>query len=426
MYHQPAVKPARARFSRFFRAQVLLIWSWGVLLPLCAIAAFLRQPILGGHELDNSAIAGTLSIFCAIIFVRKVTSFPGVSALGYVLPTFAGAYAAAIAGLFAARIDYSNAFIFTSFVMATGLAFAYSYWQERSERRRFYLVPSGRINEMLTIEGVEWAIMTSPALPLDARAVIVADLHADHEDAWERMLATAALQGHPVYHTKQIRESLTGRVSIEHLSENSFGSLLPNLAYRKVKRLIDIGVCVAIAPVIAAPMLAIALAVRVDSRGPALFTQKRVGYRGRHFVVYKFRSMRAEDVDHQSISAAMTQNEDHRITKVGRFLRRSRLDELPQLFNVLRGDMSLIGPRPEAVPLSEWYDAELPFYTYRHIVRPGLTGWAQVNQGHVSDLGAVHVKLHYDFYYIKNFSAWIDILIALRTIPIVFSGFGSK
>jgi len=112
--------------------------------------------------------------------------------------------------------------------------------------------------------------------------------------------------------------------------------------------------------------------------------------------------------------------------RVGGFLRRVRLDELPQIFNVLRGEMSLIGPRPEAVPLSRWYESELPFYFYRHIVRPGISGWAQVHQGHVTDLDAVHQKLTYDFYYIKNFSAWLDILIALRTIPTMLSGFGSK
>jgi len=107
-------------------------------------------------------------------------------------------------------------------------------------------------------------------------------------------------------------------------------------------------------------------------------------------------------------------------------LRRSRIDELPQLWNVLKGEMSLIGPRPEALALSEWYERELPFYTYRHIVRPGITGWAQVNQGHVAELGDVHIKLHYDFYYIKHFSAWLDILIMLRTVSTMLTGFGSK
>ena len=109
-----------------------------------------------------------------------------------------------------------------------------------------------------------------------------------------------------------------------------------------------------------------------------------------------------------------------------RFLRRTRLDELPQILNILAGDMSWIGPRPEAIDLSTWYEAEIPFYSYRHIVRPGITGWAQVNQGHVADLAEINMKLQYDFFYVKNFSAWLDILITMRTVVVMLNGFGSK
>jgi len=217
-------------------------------------------------------------------------------------------------------------------------------------------------------------------------------------------------------------------VQIEHLSENSFGSLLPNMAFRKIKRLIDIACSLLVLPLLLVPLVLVALAIRLDTPGPIFFRQKRMGYRGRHFDVLKFRTMRhrpAGDAG-DARGQAMTREDDDRITRVGRFLRRTRIDELPQFLNVLRGHMSVIGPRPEAIPLSEWYESELPFYAYRHIVRPGITGWAQVNQGHVAELEDARLKLHYDFYYIKHFSAWLDALIALRTIGIVFSGFGSK
>lgn len=143
----------------------------------------------------------------------------------------------------------------------------------------------------------------------------------------------------------------------------------------------------------------------------------------------KFRTMHVRTIEDDEASArtnAMTQAADARVTRIGKLLRPCRLDELPQIFNILLGQMSWIGPRPEAVPLSTWYAAEIPFYSYRHIVRPGLTGWAQVNQGHVTSVEDVYEKLNYDFYYIKNYSAWIDVLVALRTIPIMVSGFGSK
>jgi len=124
--------------------------------------------------------------------------------------------------------------------------------------------------------------------------------------------------------------------------------------------------------------------------------------------------------------SAMTKEGDNRITSIGHFLRHSRIDELPQLVNVLKGEMSWIGPRPEAMILSRWYEQEIPFYRYRHIVRPGITGWAQVSQGHVVEVTDVTSKLYYDFYYIKNYSLWIDILIVIRTIRTMMTGFGAK
>jgi lipopolysaccharide/colanic/teichoic acid biosynthesis glycosyltransferase len=107
-------------------------------------------------------------------------------------------------------------------------------------------------------------------------------------------------------------------------------------------------------------------------------------------------------------------------------LRKFRLDEIPQIINILKWQMSWIGPRPEAEVLSNWYTNELPFYRYRHVVKPGISGWAQVNQGHVAELDEVYRKLQYDFYYIKYFSAWLDILIFLRTIKTMLTGLGSK
>src|SRR5690606_35231499 len=126
------------------------------------------------------------------------------------------------------------------------------------------------------------------------------------------------------------------------------------------------------------------------------------------------------------VAAAITRDDDRRIPRVGRFLRKSRLDELPQLINVLKGEMSWIGPRPEALVLSQWYEREIPFYPYRHVVRPGISGWAQVHQGHVADVEDVTDKLHFDFYYIKHFSLWIDLIIVGRTIKTMLTGFGAR
>jgi len=147
------------------------------------------------------------------------------------------------------------------------------------------------------------------------------------------------------------------------------------------------------------PLLGLAaLAIKYDSPGPVFFMQPRMGYRGEVFRIWKLRTMRA-DIE----GGQYTDGDDIRVTRIGRLLRRYRIDELPQMINILRGEMSWIGPRPESLPLSEWYEREIGFYSYRHIVRPGITGWAQVQQGYAARPENVKHKLHYDFYYIKHF-----------------------
>ena len=195
------------------------------------------------------------------------------------------------------------------------------------------------------------------------------------------------------------------------------------------KRLIDIVGSVLLLPVLAVPLLVIALLIKLDSKGPVLFVQERVGFRGRTFRMVKFRTMRerAAITEEEALrNDAMTRDGDDRITRVGQFLRKTRIDELPQVLNILRGEMSWIGPRPEAESLAKWYESELPFYSYRHIVRPGITGWAQVNQGHVTDVSDVNAKLRFDFYYVKNISLWLDFLIVLKTFRVILTGNGAK
>lgn len=218
-----------------------------------------------------------------------------------------------------------------------------------------------------------------------------------------------------------------GKVDVGHLSEHTLGSLTPDGTYLEAKKAID-WVSALVGLLLFLPIgLAIAAAIRLDSPGPALFRQVRVGYRGEAFTVYKFRTMAvAAPAEHAELDAEMTHDGDRRVTRLGRLLRRSRLDEVPQLFNILRGEMSWIGPRPEALKLSTWYEQQLPFYRYRHVVRPGITGWAQVNQGHVTAVDQVQEKLHYDLYYVKNLSLRLDILIVLRTVHTVLTGFGAR
>jgi lipopolysaccharide/colanic/teichoic acid biosynthesis glycosyltransferase len=166
-----------------------------------------------------------------------------------------------------------------------------------------------------------------------------------------------------------------------------------------------------------------AIAIKLDSSGPVLYKQKRMGYQGVPFTIYKLRTM--EDRSSAEHSHYTTAN-DARITGVGRYLRGYRLDELPQIFNILAGEMSWIGPRPEAISLAAWYESEIPFYNYRHMVRPGISGWAQVNQGNVAEPKFARIKLEYDFFYIKRLSFWLDFVIFVKTFGTIFSRFGAR
>lgn len=403
-----------------------LLFAIGV--PLFARAALAPEVVFSiNHQV--TILAGIVAHLSGYLIYRRLGAFPGIAAAGTILPTFLLTYGIVFAAIFLFRWDYSRFQAFGSFLMSTTWYFGLNLWAGRGGFYRLAIIPGGTVDQVRAIRDVKWTILLSPVMPTETVHGVVADLRADLSDAWERFITSCALAGVPVFHVKQVKESLTGRVDIEHLSENTLGTLTPDEAYVFCKLVLDwIGALIGL--ILLSPLLVIvALAIRHDSPGPALFRQTRVGYRGKPFTVYKFRTMRIaapETAGDNVKNLAMTRAGDTRITRLGHFLRKSRIDELPQLINILRGEMSWIGPRPEAEVLSKWYEAELPFYLYRHIVRPGISGWAQVNQGHVTAVSEVHEKLHYDFYYIKNFSPWLDIVITIKTIRTMLTGFGAR
>jgi lipopolysaccharide/colanic/teichoic acid biosynthesis glycosyltransferase len=172
-----------------------------------------------------------------------------------------------------------------------------------------------------------------------------------------------------------------------------------------------------------APLMAlIAIAIKLDTPGPIVFSQERVGLRGRRFMVHKFRSMRRDAERHTGPMWA--KENDDRVTRIGAFLRKCRFDELPQLWNVLRGEMSFIGPRPERPYFVDLLKAEIPFFDLRHYVKPGITGWAQVMYPYGASVEDSHRKLEYDLYYAKNLSLSLDLLILLKTVGVVIKGEG--
>ncbi|UDL91646.1 sugar transferase [Mesorhizobium sp. PAMC28654] len=407
------------------RFQLLGGLTFAIALPALIRMSFDPEVIVSPN-MQMTIAAAFIAHTTGYLAHKRIGNFPGVAATGYILPTFALSYCVVFLTIFFFRIDYSRFQAAASFIQSTLWYFGLSLATRRLDPYRLGIIPGGDVDKLESISGVSWHWIRSPDEIVQYASGVVADLRADLSDEWERYIADRALSGTPVYHVKQITESLTERVEIEHLSENTLGSLNPNQAYLKIKQAIDWMAALFVLVVFSPVFGLVALAIRLESRGPALFSQDRMGYRGNVCTVYKFRTMRLAAPAGDEKEKAITKAGDTRITRLGRLLRKSRIDELPQAINILRGEMSWIGPRPEALVLSRWYEAELPFYRYRHIVRPGITGWAQVNQGHVAAVEEVLEKLHYDFYYIKNFSPWLDVLIVFRTVKTMLTGFGAK
>ncbi len=421
------IPPPRIRRGIYhsFRFQLAVVLLAGVVLPVLLAVGSLGGLALSSAPVRNSAILVAFAAFGLVCSIRRLGLYPGAGVQKYIIPTLVILYALVFGTIALLRLEYSNTVLVLGFLGTLFARYGIASLNTYGTQRLHAIVPGGRVGIVGKLPGLIAMKLDRPELPSATRAVIIADLHHDHAPEWERFLAECAINGVPVYHYKQLWEALTGKVQMEHLSENSFGALIPGNGYRKAKRLGDLLLSLVLLPLILPIMAITALCIRLDSAGPVFFRQERMGYRGRPFRVLKFRTMTTTH-DGKDRNASMTMTDDQRITRLGAFLRRTRLDELPQVWNVLRGEMSWIGPRPEAVALSEWYEGELPFYRYRHIVRPGISGWAQVNQGHVCSLEEVDDKLQFDFYYIKNISYWIDLLIFFRTFRVILSGFGAK
>lgn len=420
--------PGKAGLLMRMELLVLLVSGLGAAL---IVAAYLDHAFFSG-AFSETVVGLALSISLSWYTLSRLKDHANARHLSYVIPVNAVVFLGALGIIALLRIPYSGSMFATGAAAAVSVSFLSAAYG-RKILNPHVVVSGGRAHEIhLGNQFLPAPSLTDLEKMLASSRrdwAIVADLHYPHSERAERLFAKAALAGVPVYHFRQIAEMQSGQVKITHLSENELGSLIPNAPYTAAKRLVDIIGALVLIPLCMPFFVILALLIRLDSPGNPIFIQERMGFRGLTFKMIKFRTMRqrapAADNEQQR-EDAMTRNDDDRITSIGRFLRKTRIDELPQIFNVLRGEMSFIGPRPEACSLSQWYEAELPFYSYRHIVRPGITGWAQVNQGHVTDVNEVLDKLRFDFYYIKNISLWLDILICFKTLRVMIGGIGAK
>ena len=367
-----------------------------------------------------SLFGSIIAIIIGHISLSRFTSLPTIDAKTYVLPSFLLGYSAVLAIVYASSTAFGHYHFFISFFIVVPWYFALAVLRERMVKTHLAFIGPNSQPIIAMLQNIEWSVLDVPVLPHPVSAIVV-DSHADLQPEWEHFIAEAVLQGIPVHDVRHMREVLTRRVEITHLAQNNFGSLLPALTYIRIKRIFDLAFAIPALILILPVILIFGALIAIESRGSAVFTQQRMGFRGVPFTFYKLRSMRSNGG-----GAHFTQVGDARITRIGAFVRKYRIDELPQIWNIVRGDMSWIGPRPEVLELAEIYEQGIPFYVYRHAVRPGISGWAAVHQGNVAEVDAATIKLQYDFFYIKYCSLWLDVLILLMTVRTIITGFGSR
>lgn len=417
------------RHSRWYE-QILLSYIFQFVVGLIFLILFSAVPIWGWkfYKLEDpniftSLLTCSLAFFISTLTLRNLFRLPGSQSVGYVLPITGLYFTIPIVFILIFRTTYSLQVFLASYLITLLWCYIGFFIGKRYRVIRYALLPFGDIKDLNSAHGAMFEVLQKPDLNSQRYNAILADFNNKKlTPEWERFIANCTLARIPVYSINKIRESLLGRVKINHLSENEFGSLMPSTSYEIIKRCIDLGFSILILPIFIIIFVIVGLLIRLESKGSVFFIQERMGFRGKSFSMYKFRSMY---VDKKGSKFTNPEN-DPRITKVGQFIRKYRIDELPQVFNILLGQMSFIGPRPESLELSKWYEKDVPFFAYRHVVRPGISGWAQVEQGYAAEVDGMKVKLEYDFYYIKNFSFWLDVLITFKTVKTILTGFGAR
>ncbi|PML10646.1 hypothetical protein BCT86_00180 [Vibrio breoganii] len=314
------------------------------------------------------------------------------------------------------RIDYSRPVLLSGFGYTFAWFIVFRFFQTKHMKltlHRFSTIDPSRFAPFSSIKLVD---TTDATQANDIKLGVVSDFHKPLNQNDSRLLAECSLHDIPIYHADLLVERLSKQVNTENLNPVSITLFSPSPTYIKVKYLLELLLVIITSPVSLCIAALTALVIKFDSfEEPILYKQKRMGYRGEIFTMYKFRTMSSSNETEELFATS----ESHRIQKLGHFLRKSRLDEIPQLYNVLKGEMAIIGPRPEQPGLAKQFQDSIPFYGYRHTVKPGITGWAQIEQGYTDSQEATSKKLGFDLYYIKNLNINLDIYILLKTVKVM-------
>lgn len=391
-------------FSSYIAWDDWRVWHFNPSLPLIILmftTLLAGKCLIAGRPNRDAAARAGLSILWVLIVYTAVASW-----------------------LLLSRTYYARAFLLLSLVLISAWQVIDSYiLSKKRTPLRLAIVPFGETNEIPGVPGIDMYVMDKPVAPQSVDGILV-DMHTSLPAPWKKFVVESSASGVPILHVASVDEFATSQVSLEYANDGWLREFLAGFQhYLPLKRALDLFVSIGSLPVVLPLCLIVGLAVKLDSKGPILFRQERVGKGGRRFFIVKFRSM---NIDAEKHGAKFATADDDRITRVGRVIRRFRLDELPQIWNVLKGEMSIIGPRPEQVRFVDQFDQQIPLYHWRHQVKPGITGWAQINQGYAAGLDDAREKLKYDLYYVKHLSFRLDLLIIFQTLRILVTGYGAR
>ena len=425
--HQRQDFPVSKRpFRKLFRSMPTLV--------VAAMVHFLLQLLLGswiaGEPIINppATTKATLTLLVLVFLGIQVSLFLMVGKFGQSLRNrslalFLFLMPVALASILVSRVPYSSVFLFWGSILLILMWYITSIILQRQNIPIIGL-PEDMVPDFKGFINPAFIRTISPDMRDHVKVDLIVLTERDlASPEWAKFLMQCFLRSITVEEHANLMEKLSGRVDLAHFSFRNSLQLVRENNYLPFKRLIDIFLSASLLLVLSPLMVICAAIIRIESVGNPIFSQRRVGIGGRSFTIFKFRSMRNVEGDGRARFAA---KHDARVTTLGRLLRRSRIDELPQLWNVLIGDMSLIGPRPEQVDLTDSIQDEIPLFSLRHSVRPGITGWAQIHHGYADDMSTTRTKLSYDLWYVSNVSILLDIAIAVRTVKVILTGFGSR
>ncbi|MCG9597833.1 sugar transferase [Vibrio sp. Isolate25] len=386
--------------------------------------------VLSGGKLSTLPETVKYSILSVLIaYTATASTLPQISKYMlverkyYILPVLLTMFAILAGTIALTRLEYSRSILIHGFCISFAWLYIVSLMTKNYKKLKLSALENFDLAIFENHKNIDIIPLGQKRDITSIQSGLVVDLHKELSPEDSKFVADCSINNISVFHSESIREMIEGKVQTSHLSENAIGTLSPNPIYFNLKRVWESVLIIASFPITLPIMAITVILIKIENPGPAMFVQERVGQAGKTFRIYKFRSMTIKSSN--TVDKFATE-EQSRITKVGRVIRKVRIDELPQFFNVLKGEMSLIGPRPEQESFVKRFETEIPFYGYRHMVKPGITGWAQTVQGYADDTDSTREKLAHDLYYIKHLSFWLDMNIVIKTVKTMLTGFGAK